>query len=75
MSHKNLLLHILRTYHIDKCCAFVMYLLYVVLADANFPSASVCKNGPELLRADGEPYRGLVLYLDCLHACCVICIM
>lgn len=26
----------------------------VVLADANFPSASVCKHGPELIRADGK---------------------
>ena len=25
-----------------------------VLGDANFPSASICKEGPELIRADGE---------------------
>lgn len=25
----------------------------VVLADANFPSASIAKHGPELVRADG----------------------
>jgi L-fucose mutarotase len=25
----------------------------LVFADANFPSASVCKHGPELVRADG----------------------
>lgn len=27
--------------------------MYIVLADANFPSASVAKHGPELVRADG----------------------
>ena len=26
----------------------------LVLADANFPSSSVAKQGPELVRADGE---------------------
>jgi L-fucose mutarotase len=26
----------------------------LVFADANFPSASVCKHGPELVRADGH---------------------
>ena len=26
----------------------------LVLADANFPSASIAKQGPELVRADGE---------------------
>ena len=25
-----------------------------VLADANFPTASVCSSGPEMVRADGE---------------------
>ena len=29
-------------------------LSFPVLADANFPSASICKSGPELVRADGE---------------------
>ena len=27
---------------------------FTVLADANFPSASICKEGAELVRADGE---------------------
>uniref|UniRef100_A0A1X7V5J2 L-fucose mutarotase n=1 Tax=Amphimedon queenslandica TaxID=400682 RepID=A0A1X7V5J2_AMPQE len=26
----------------------------IVLADANFPSASICRHGPELIRADGH---------------------
>ena len=25
-----------------------------MLADANFPAASVCSSGPEMVRADGE---------------------
>ena len=34
-------------FHIALC-------LLVVLADANFPSASTCASGPELVRADGK---------------------
>jgi L-fucose mutarotase len=32
----------------------------IVLADANFPSASVAKCGPELVRADGHPIPPLL---------------
>ena len=32
---------------------FIVY-TSTVLADANFPSASICKSGPELVRADGH---------------------
>eukprot|EP00794_Sanderia_malayensis_P003809 gene3809-4336_t len=32
----------------------------IVLADANFPSASVCKEGPELVRADGHGIPSLL---------------
>merc|ERR1712189_114470 len=32
----------------------------IVLADANFPSASVAKAGPELVRADGHGIPGLL---------------
>ncbi|XP_065882697.1 fucose mutarotase-like [Dysidea avara] len=32
----------------------------IVLADANFPSASVCKQGPELVRADGHGIPALL---------------
>ena len=35
----------------------IVYTHALVLADANFPSASVCKSGPELIRADGESIR------------------
>ena len=34
----------------------------LVLADANFPSASVCKSGPELIRADGESVSTVLYY-------------
>lgn len=43
-----------------------MILLYTVLADANFPSASICQNGPELVRADGHgipPLLKAITYL------------
>lgn len=33
------------------CCPL---LSLTVLADANFPSASICKHGPEIVRADGK---------------------
>jgi len=36
------------------CSVEKNYLFPLVLADANFPSASICKQGPELVRADGE---------------------
>ena len=32
-----------------------------VLADANFPTASVCSSGPEMVRADGETF--VIYYL------------
>lgn len=32
----------------------IKYGLFSVLADANFPSSSVCKSGPEEIRADGK---------------------
>lgn len=31
-----------------------MVFFLTVLADANFPSASICKHGPEHVRADGK---------------------
>ena len=33
---------------------YVIIGLLAVLADANFPSASICKHGPEHVRADGK---------------------
>lgn len=41
-------------------------MLWTVLADANFPSASVCQHGPELVRADGHgipPLLKAITYL------------
>lgn len=35
-------------------------MLFTVLADANFPSASICRNGPELVRADGHGIPALL---------------
>ena len=32
-----------------------------VLADINFPSASICKEGPELVRADGKSHHGALV--------------
>ena len=32
-----------------------------VLADANFPTASVCSSGPEMVRADGETF--VIIYV------------
>ena len=32
----------------------------IVLADANFPSASICKHGPEIVRADGHGIPALL---------------
>ncbi|XP_071946793.1 fucose mutarotase-like isoform X1 [Antedon mediterranea] len=32
----------------------------IVLADANFPSSSICKSGPILIRADGNDIPGLL---------------
>ena len=32
-----------------------------VFADANFPSASICKHGPELVRADGTVMPSFLL--------------
>ena len=31
-------------------------MFFTVLADANFPSSSVCNNGPEEIRADGKAW-------------------
>lgn len=36
-------------------------MLFSVLADAHFPSSSICKDGPTEVRADGKEH--LILYL------------
>ena len=38
----------------DSRASLVFPLFCSVLADANFPSASIAKHGPELVRADGK---------------------
>ena len=38
----------------------VLFVPFIVLADANFPSASICRNGPELVRADGHGIPALL---------------
>ncbi len=55
---------------------FYLCFFLAVLADANFPSASVSKEGPQLVRADG---MSLLKYLmnrvcvqhgtQCVHTC------